>query len=119
MIAEMENPAAANCGAPKSDLAGALITSESIASLPPIQANPAAEREFAYRLAATVFGKPALTPPSGLPLLIFSATCGEILSRPHFPTTCRKFTFTVERKRRRRQVDADRLSASRGRRSAR
>ncbi|MCK1595491.1 hypothetical protein [Bradyrhizobium sp. 164] len=40
------------------DLAGASITSESIADLPPIQADPVAERAFAYQLAAIVFGKP-------------------------------------------------------------
>ena len=59
MQPHMENPAAANCGAPKLDLAGASITSEVISSLPPIQADPAAEREFAYQLAAIVFGKPS------------------------------------------------------------
>jgi len=55
----MENPATlAACGAPKSDLAGASIYSDNIASLPPIQADPMAERAFAYQLAAIVFGKP-------------------------------------------------------------
>ena len=48
----------AACGAPKSDLAGASIYSDNIASLPPIQADPMAERAFAYQLAAVVFGKP-------------------------------------------------------------
>jgi len=50
--------AAANCEAPKCDLAGASIYSDNIASLPPIQADPMAERAFAYQLAASVFGKP-------------------------------------------------------------
>lgn len=55
------NPATlAACGAPKSDLAGASIYSDNIASLPPIQADPMAERAFAYRLAAVVFGKPTV-----------------------------------------------------------
>lgn len=31
---------------------------DNIASLPPIQADPAAERAFAYQLAAIVFGRP-------------------------------------------------------------
>jgi hypothetical protein len=54
------NPATlAACGAPKSDLAGASICSDNIASLPPIQADPMAERAFAYQLAAIVFGKSA------------------------------------------------------------
>jgi hypothetical protein len=54
------NPATlAACGAPKSDLAGASIYSDNNASLPPIQADPMAERAFAYQLAAIVFGKPA------------------------------------------------------------
>lgn len=54
-----ENPATlAACGAPKSDLAGASICSDIIASLPPIQADPMVERAFAYQLAAIVFGKP-------------------------------------------------------------
>ncbi|MFB6449054.1 hypothetical protein [Bradyrhizobium tunisiense] len=54
------NPATlAACGAPKPDLAGASIYSDNIASLPPIQADPAAERAFAHQLAAIVFGKPA------------------------------------------------------------
>lgn len=44
----MENPAVRSCGAPVSDLAGASINSEFIASLFPIQANPAAERRFAF-----------------------------------------------------------------------
>jgi hypothetical protein len=48
----------AACGAPKCDLAGASIYSDNIASLPPIQADPMAERAFAYQLAAIVFGKP-------------------------------------------------------------
>ena len=53
------NPATlAACGAPKPDLAGASIYSDNIASLPPIQADPMAERAFAYQLAAIVFGKP-------------------------------------------------------------
>ena len=52
------NPATlAACGAPKSDLAGASICSDNIASLPPIQADRMAERAFAYQLAAIVFGK--------------------------------------------------------------
>lgn len=46
----------AACGAPKDDLAGASISSDSISSLPPIQADPAAERRFALALAARVFG---------------------------------------------------------------
>jgi hypothetical protein len=51
------NPATlAACGAPKSDLAGASICSDNIASLPPIQADPMAERAFAYKLAEIVFG---------------------------------------------------------------
>jgi hypothetical protein len=49
----------AACGAPKSDLAGASICSDYTASLPPIQADPMAERAFAYQLAALVFGRPA------------------------------------------------------------
>lgn len=54
-----ENPATlAACGAPKSDLAGASIYSDNIAGLPKIQADPMAERAFAYQLAAIVFGKP-------------------------------------------------------------
>lgn len=53
------NPATlAACGAPKCDLAGASICSDNIASLPPIQADPMAERAFAHQLAAIVFGKP-------------------------------------------------------------
>jgi hypothetical protein len=52
----MENPAAANCGAPKSDLAGASINSKLIASLPLIQAYPVVGRKFALDLAARVFG---------------------------------------------------------------
>lgn len=60
MPAKMENPALAS-GAPKSDLAGALIGSEFIASLPAIQADAAAELEFARRLAVAVFGKPTPT----------------------------------------------------------
>lgn len=32
---------------------------DNIAGLPKIQSNPAAERAFAYQLAAIVFGKPA------------------------------------------------------------
>jgi hypothetical protein len=57
----MENPATlATCGAPKNDLAGALIDSEFIASLPPIQANPIARRKFALALAARVFGAPRI-----------------------------------------------------------
>lgn len=52
-----ENPATlAACGAPKSDLAGASICSEFTSSLPPIQADPVAERKFARQLAAAVFG---------------------------------------------------------------
>ncbi|MBR1173683.1 hypothetical protein JQ617_06925 [Bradyrhizobium sp. KB893862 SZCCT0404] len=55
----MENPATlAACGAPKPDLAGASIGSEFIDNLPAIQADPMAERAFAYQLAAIVFGKP-------------------------------------------------------------
>lgn len=55
------NPATlAACGAPKCDLAGASICSDNIASLPPIQADPMAERAFAYQLAAIVFGKPVV-----------------------------------------------------------
>lgn len=42
----------------KCDLAGASICSDNIASLPPIQADPMAERAFAHQLAAIVFGKP-------------------------------------------------------------
>jgi hypothetical protein len=40
------------------DLAGASITSELIASPPPIQADPITERRFANALAARVFGAP-------------------------------------------------------------
>ncbi|MCP1865264.1 hypothetical protein ABIF65_009422 [Bradyrhizobium japonicum] len=58
MKPHMENPALAGTGLPKSDLAGASICSESISSLPPIQADPMAERAFAYQLAAIVFAKP-------------------------------------------------------------
>lgn len=54
------NPATlAACGAPECDLAGASICSDITASLPPIQADPLAERAFAYQLAASVFGKPS------------------------------------------------------------
>lgn len=56
MKPHMENPALAGTGLPKSDLAGASICSESIPSLPPIQADPAAERRFAQALAERVFG---------------------------------------------------------------
>lgn len=49
MRAPMENPAAANCGAPKTDLAGASISSENINSRPLTQ-------EEAWRLACIVFG---------------------------------------------------------------
>jgi hypothetical protein len=60
MQPQKQNPATlAACGAPKSDLAGASICSDNTALLPPIQADPAAERAFAYQLAAIVFGKPA------------------------------------------------------------
>jgi hypothetical protein len=55
---QKENPALAGTGLPKSDLAGASICSESTLALPPIQADPAAERAFAYQLAAVVFGRP-------------------------------------------------------------
>jgi hypothetical protein len=59
MQPQKQNPATlAACGAPKCDLAGASIYSDNIASLPPIQADPMAERAFAYQLAAIVFGKP-------------------------------------------------------------
>lgn len=58
MKPHMENPALAARGVPKSDLAGASICSESISSLPPIQADPTAERRFALALAARVFGAP-------------------------------------------------------------
>ncbi|MGY3035906.1 hypothetical protein ACVIIV_005076 [Bradyrhizobium sp. USDA 4354] len=59
MQPQKQNPTTlAACGAPKSDLAGASIFSDNIASLPPIQADPMAERAFAYQLAAVVFGKP-------------------------------------------------------------
>lgn len=58
---QKENPATlAACGAPKSDLAGASICSDHIASLPPIQADPAAERRFALALAERVFGSPIM-----------------------------------------------------------
>ncbi|MET4230176.1 hypothetical protein ABIA85_003443 [Bradyrhizobium sp. LA6.10] len=54
-----ENPATlAACGVQIDDLAGASITSESIDNLPPIQADPAAERRFALALANRVFGAP-------------------------------------------------------------
>jgi hypothetical protein len=59
MKPHMENPALAGTGVPKSDLAGASIYSDNIASLPPIQADPMAERAFAYHLASVVFGKVA------------------------------------------------------------
>jgi|EndMetStandDraft_5_1072996.scaffolds.fasta_scaffold95895_3 hypothetical protein len=49
MRAPMENPAAANCGAPKTDLAGALINSENTNSRSLTQ-------EEAWRLACVVFG---------------------------------------------------------------
>lgn len=53
------NPATlAACGAQIGDLAGASISSEFIASLPAIQADPAAERRFARALAERVFGSP-------------------------------------------------------------
>lgn len=58
MKPHMENPALAGTGLPKSDLAGASICSESIPSLPPIQADPRAERRFAIALAARVFAAP-------------------------------------------------------------
>lgn len=63
MALQMENPAAANCGVPKYDLAGASINLEFIASLPPIQANPKAERKFALGLVARVFWPPVASPP--------------------------------------------------------
>jgi hypothetical protein len=44
------------------DLAGASITPEFIASLPPIQANPKAERKFALGLSARVFGHSVVAP---------------------------------------------------------
>jgi len=59
MQTQKQNPTTlAACGAPKSDLAGASISSEFISNLPAIQADPVAERAFAYQLAAVVFGKP-------------------------------------------------------------
>jgi hypothetical protein len=61
------NPATlAACGVPVTDLAGALITPEFIASLPPIQVNRKAERKFAIELSARVFGQSAHTPPKDI-----------------------------------------------------
>lgn len=57
MKPHMENPATlAACGVQIADLAGASITSECIDNLPPIQADPFAERRFALALAQRVFG---------------------------------------------------------------
>jgi hypothetical protein len=78
----MESPAAANCGAPKNDLAGsASISSEFIASLPPIQADPVAERKFALDLAARVFGHPVV---SGRRRRVWRARIKEQSARKYF-----------------------------------
>lgn len=60
MHPHVQNPAAANCGVPKTDLAGASIYSDNIANLPPIQADPRAELRFAQWLAASVFSRPTV-----------------------------------------------------------
>jgi hypothetical protein len=61
MQPNMENPAAANCGVPKTDLAGASIGSESISPLRKLQASRlrrihALAHETAITIATLAFG---------------------------------------------------------------
>jgi hypothetical protein len=55
MQPHMENPAAANCGAPKSDLAGRLIASENTPLLRKLQASRLTRRSaISFAMAAIV-----------------------------------------------------------------
>ena len=55
MQPRMENPAAANCGAPKNDLAGASITSDNIKSLQLFQARQLMRRcAISFAMASIV-----------------------------------------------------------------
>jgi hypothetical protein len=55
MQPHIENPAAANCGVPKSDLAGCLITSENTSLLRKLQASRLTRRyAISFAMAAII-----------------------------------------------------------------